>query len=139
MGLEEIKVGQLRYPLRARTRQPMPAGGLFATASDVGRFCQMVANGGTFGQNRYLSEKAVKEMTRRQTGKGMPGYGLGWSVDGSGFGHGGAYATNMHIDAKRGMIMVWMVQQSGGFPGNGGQAQGAFRKAAEEMFKSDAK
>jgi len=28
-----------------------------------------------------------------------------------------------------------MVQQTGGFPGNGGQSQGAFRKAAEETFR----
>jgi hypothetical protein len=54
-------------------------------------------------------------------------------VSGSGFGHGGAYATNMNIDTKRGLITVWMVQHAG-FPKNGDKAQGAFRKAAEEQF-----
>lgn len=137
--LEETRIGQLRYPLDDRKRQPMPAGGLFSTASDVARFCQMVANGGTFEGKRYLSEEAVKEMTRRQTGKGMPGYGLGWQVGGDGFGHGGAHATNMWIDPNRGLIYVWMVQETGGFPGKGGDAQGAFRKAAAERFKNGTK
>ena len=36
--------------------------------SDVGRFCQMVLNGGIFEGKRYLSEAAVKQMTSKQTG-----------------------------------------------------------------------
>src|ERR1700730_12075761 len=47
-GLEETTVAQLKYPLNDRKRQPMPAGGLFSTAADVGRFCQMILNGGTY-------------------------------------------------------------------------------------------
>jgi CubicO group peptidase (beta-lactamase class C family) len=44
-ALEEISVTQLRYPLDDRRRQPMPAGGLFSTAHDLARFCQMVLAG----------------------------------------------------------------------------------------------
>src|SRR6185312_13154001 len=94
--LVEIKITQLKYPLNDRTRQPMPAGGLFSTAADVGRFCQMILNGGTFHGSRLLSEEAVKTMTSKQTGDAVPtGYGLGWSTRDGVFGHGGAYATNM--------------------------------------------
>jgi CubicO group peptidase (beta-lactamase class C family) len=132
-GLEETIVGQLRYPLDDRTRQPMPAGGLFSTASDVARFCQMVLNGGTFGGKRYLTAEAVKQMTSDQTGALKKGYGLGWSTGGGRFGHGGAFATNMSIDANRGLILVWMVQHAG-YPGDGGKAQGAFVRAAEERY-----
>src|SRR5262249_4277776 len=79
--LEEIKITQLKYPLGDRQRQPMPAGGLFSTASDVGRFCQMVLNGGTFQGKRYLSEDAVKQMTSKQTSEAVKeSYGLGWST-----------------------------------------------------------
>jgi len=133
--LEETTVGQLKYPLNDRSkRYPMPAGGLFSTASDVGRFCQMVLNGGTLNGKRYLSEDAVKQMTSKQTGEAVKaGYGLGWSAGGDNYGHGGAFATNMNIDAKRGLITVWMVQHAG-FPGDGGKSQGAFRKAADEQF-----
>jgi CubicO group peptidase (beta-lactamase class C family) len=133
-GLEEIKIGQLKYPLSDRHRQPMPAGGLFSTASDVGRFCQMVLNGGTLEGKRYLSEDAVKQMTSKQTGAAIKvNYGLGWATGGGTFGHGGAHSTNMTIDPKRGLITVFMVQHAG-FPNNGNQAQGTFRKVAEERF-----
>ncbi len=133
-NLEETTVTQLRYPLDDRTRQPMPAGGLFSTAGDLARFCQMILNGGTFKGKRYLSEDAVKQMTSKQTGDALPdGYGLGWSTAGGNFGHGGAYSTNMNIETNRGLITIWMVQHAG-FPGNGDQSSGAFRRAAEETF-----
>ena len=134
--LVETPVTQLKYPLSDRKqRYPMPAGGLFSTASDVARHCQMVLNGGVLNGKRYLSEDAVKQMTSKQTGDALKdAYGLGWSTGGGSFGHGGAYSTNMSIDPKRGLILVWMVQHANGFPGEGGKSQGAFRKAAEERF-----
>ncbi|OAI46968.1 serine hydrolase [Planctomycetaceae bacterium SCGC AG-212-F19] len=137
-GLDEMKITQLRYPLSDRRRQPMPAGGLFSTATDVGRFCQMVLNGGVYAGKRYLSEEAVKQMTSKQTGDLQQNWGLGWSIGGDSFGHGGAHATNMNIDAKRGLITVWMVQHSG-FPGDGGKSHGAFKKAAEDLFENTKK
>jgi CubicO group peptidase (beta-lactamase class C family) len=111
----------------------MPAGGLFSTAGEVGRFCQMILNGGVYQGKRYLSENAVAQMTNKQTGDALKvNYGLGWAT-GTTFGHGGAYATNMTIDPKRGLITVWMVQHAG-FPGDGGKSREAFQKAAEEQF-----
>ena len=133
-GLEETTISQLTYPLSDRKRQPMPAGGLFSTAQDVARFCQMILNGGTLDGRRYLSEAAVKQMTIKQTGDALKeGYGLGWSVNGTQFGHGGAMATNMNIDPERGLISVWMVQHAG-FPGEGGKSRDVFQRAAEARF-----
>lgn len=133
-GLEETTIGQLRYPLEDPTRHPMPAGGLFSTAADVAKFCRIVLNGGTLDGKRYLSEESVREMTRNQTGPAdKGGYGLGWAVNGDEAGHGGALATNMSIDRKRGLILVWMVQHAG-YPGDGGRAQSVFREAAIGMF-----
>jgi CubicO group peptidase (beta-lactamase class C family) len=135
-GFEETTITQLKYPLDDRKRQPMPAGGLFSTAHDLARFCQMVLNGGVFEGKRYLSEAAVKEMTSKQTGDAVKdGYGFGWSTNGKTFGHGGAYATNMTIDTQRGLITIWMVQHAG-FPGDGAKSREAFVKAAEERFGS---
>jgi CubicO group peptidase (beta-lactamase class C family) len=54
---------------------------------------------------------------------------LGWSTGGDGFGHGGAYSTNFWIDAKNGLVLIWMVQHAG-FPNNGSESYGAFSKAA---------
>lgn len=133
-GLEETTISQLKYPLHDRTRQPMPGGGLFSTASDVAKFCQMVLNGGAFEGKRVLSETAVKTMTSKQTGDALKdGYGLGFSTGAGSFGHGGALSTNMTIDADRGLITVFLVQHAG-FPGDGGKSHGTFKKAAEELF-----
>jgi CubicO group peptidase (beta-lactamase class C family) len=135
--LIEIKIGQLKYPLDDRSRQPMPAGGLFSTATDVGRFCQMILNGGKFQGKRYLSENAVKQMATTQIGDpAKGGYGLGWSTHGDGvFGHGGAHATNMTIDPQHRLITVFMVQHAG-FPKDGDTAHGAFQKAALRLYDS---
>jgi CubicO group peptidase (beta-lactamase class C family) len=136
--LVETTISQLKYPLTDRKRQPMPAGGLFSTAADLARFCQMVLNGGVFEGKRYLSEAAVKEMTSRQTPAAVKeNYGLGWSTGGT-FGHGGAYSTNMTIDPQRGLITIFLVQHAG-FPNDGGKSQGEFRKAAEQRFGSSGK
>jgi len=133
-GLEETTITQLRYPLTDRTREPMPAGGLFSTAADVARFCQMMLNRGELNGKRYLSEAAVSQMTTRQTPETVKEkYGLGLSIGEGEFGHGGAYATNMTIDTQHGLIFVWMVQHAG-FPGDGAKSRDAFMQAAKTAF-----
>jgi len=113
--LVPVQIEQLTYPLDDRQhRFPMPAGGLFSTAADVAKFCQMILNGGTFNGRRYVSEKAIHEMTTRQNGTtNEDGYGLGWSVRDGSAGHGGAYKNAMNIDLNTGRILVFMVQQDG--------------------------
>ena len=103
-------------------RMVEPAGGLFSTAADMGRFYAMVANGGELDGNRILSEKGVKEMTTPVSAGGKPiTYGLGWqccteanakmSPLGVGtFGHGGAFGTNGWVDLKRKIVTVFLVQ-----------------------------
>ncbi len=134
-ALETTIISQLIYPLDDRKkRYPMPAGGLFSTAADVAKLCQMVLNGGELKGKRYLSVAAVKQMTSRQTPAALKeSYGIGWSTSGASFGHGGALATNMSIDTQRGLITIWLVQHAG-FVGDGGKAQGVFRQAAEAQF-----
>jgi len=134
-GLVETTVTQLRYPLSNHAnRYPMPAGGLFSTASDTAKFCQMILQQGVYGGKQLLTEEAVKELTSRQTAPDLKdSYGLGFAVGTDWCGHGGAYATNLQIDRKRGLVLVWMVQHNG-FPGDGGKSQDAFRRAALAAF-----
>jgi CubicO group peptidase (beta-lactamase class C family) len=149
-AMVETTIDQLHYPLNDACRYPMPAGGLFATAADVAKFCQMILRGGTTGGRRYLSRAAVAEMTRRQTPATLAeSYGLGWGVQGqpagqinnpaaeqlSGttFGHGGALSTNMTIDPQHGLITVYLVQHAG-FPAGGEGAHAAFVAAARKTF-----
>ena len=112
-GLEETSVSYLKYPLDGTGRYPAPGGGLFSTANDVGRFCQMLANGGSYAGKKYLTKEALREMTIKQTGSLVTNnYGFGLSAsDGSSFGHGGAYKTDMVVD--HGQIRIFLVQQAG--------------------------
>lgn len=134
-GLVETTIGQLYYPLTDRqVRFPMPAGGLFSTANDIARFYRMLLNGGELDGQRYLSPAAMKEITRRQTPETVKdSYSLGFSVSPTTFGHGGAYSTNTVAENDTGLIYIWLVQHAG-FPGEGGKAQDAFRKAARTSF-----
>jgi CubicO group peptidase (beta-lactamase class C family) len=43
-------------------------GGLYSTATDYGRFVQMILNHGQLGGVRILKEQTVREMSRNQTG-----------------------------------------------------------------------
>jgi CubicO group peptidase (beta-lactamase class C family) len=135
MNLEETTISQLIYPLTRRdNRYPMPAGGLFSTATDVATFCRMLLNGGELNGKRYISAAAIKTMSSKQTGDAVKdGYGIGWSTGGTTYGHGGALSTNMTIDTQRGLITVFLVQHAG-FPNDGNKSQGAFVKAAQDAF-----
>lgn len=113
--LKEVPINQLKYPLSDRkSRYPLPAGGLFSTAADMARFCQMLLNGGVFRGRRYLSESAVREMTTKQTPATVPtGYGFGLYLTPNGYKHKGAYNTEMSVDTQRGSILIFLVQYAG--------------------------
>ena len=133
--LEEFRITQLAYPLSDRThRFPIPAGGLFSTAHDTAKFCQMLLNGGELNGRRLLSEKSFNELTKRQTPASVSdNYGLALAIGPDWFGHGGAQATGMEIRPAKGIAFIWMVQH-GGFPGEGAKAQGVFKNWALARF-----
>src|SRR6185437_13728377 len=123
-------------------------GGLFSTARDLSRFCQMLLNGGELAGTRYLSKAAIQEMTRNQLSgmalndiaqsKSSPtdpdGYGLGWFTATAGaFSHGGAYSTHMSVDPQLGLATIWLVQHAG-FPGDGAKSESAFEEVALRVF-----
>src|SRR6266516_888852 len=74
-----------------RDRPPQGNGGLYSTAPDYARFCQMLLNGGTLEGRRYLSAAAMKFFTTPQTGDlptgffqndafGNHGANYGWGI-----------------------------------------------------------
>ena len=135
-GVEATPVTQLSYPLTERIRRhPMPAGGLFSTAADCAKFGQLLLNGGIVRGRRLLSEEAVRRMTTRQTPTDVKeSYGFGLQLDATGYGHGGAYSTNLHVDPARGLVTVFMVQNAGWRTDAGKQIEPAFRAAAAARF-----
>jgi len=127
---------------RPSNRAPSPSGGLFSTASDMGRFYQMILNGGELDGKRIVSKAAVEQMTRIQTKDLVTGFtpgngwGLGWCVvrepqgvtkmlSPGTFGHGGAWGTQGWVDPQKQLICVLMIQR-----GNFGNSDDADLRAS---------
>ena len=111
--LVATRIQYLTYPLDGPGRYAAPGGGLFSTARDVARFCQMLANQGSFEGKTYLTPESVRQMTAKQTGplvENMYGLGISASADGTRFGWDGAYKTNMVVD--HGQIRIFLVQHA---------------------------
>jgi CubicO group peptidase (beta-lactamase class C family) len=143
-GWVEGSIDSLTYPLDGPGRHPMPAGGLFSTAGDMAKFCQMILRGGTVGNTRLLSEASIHAMTTKETPDAIKTpYGYGWTVslglNGEGFGHSGAYCTYMFVDPKADLAAVLMVQHQRGWSGPEEKtvwqsfARAAYEAAAPEL------
>jgi CubicO group peptidase (beta-lactamase class C family) len=157
-GLAEIKINiQTQLPLTSHERTPLPAGGLFSTASDLVKFYQMVLNGGSYNGKQYLSAASVILMTSPQTGGLTTGFtegfawGLGWGVvrqptgvtamlsPGS-FGHGGAYGTQGWIDPKTRTIYILLIQRPRLLPnGDASEIRRVFQQTASDAIADQPK
>ena len=99
--------------------------GLLSTATDYGRFLQMLLNGGVFEGRRLLSRKTVELMTVDHLGvvpfRSGVGMGLGFQVvkdlgqrgePGSvgEFGWGGAYHSTYWVDPREQLVVVYLTQ-----------------------------
>ena len=98
-------------------------GGLCSTTEDYYRFCQMMLNGGKWGDTRILSRKSVELISQNHIqGKSETlGYGLGFGVNSearhltelgsmNAYYWGGFFYTSFVIDPKEDMIAVFMGQ-----------------------------
>jgi CubicO group peptidase (beta-lactamase class C family) len=118
------------------------SGGLFSTAEDYWKFCQMILNGGQSGGKRYLKADTVKLMHTNVLAKGVEvdlyspdtkglGFGLDFAIVQDpaaaktsqgiqSFYWGGAFGTWFWIDPINDMIVIGMIQNtSGSTPGAG--------------------
>jgi CubicO group peptidase (beta-lactamase class C family) len=126
-SLTGVPITYLVEPLDDRIGRHCDAGGgLFSSAADMAKFCQMFLQRGTFAGQRIISEAAITEMTTNQSDAArrslagpkprvdIPnGYGLGWRTYESGtVGHAGAYHTDMRVDFKRELAAIWLVQHA---------------------------
>jgi CubicO group peptidase (beta-lactamase class C family) len=142
-------------------RPPQGNGGLYSTAPNYARFCQMLLAGGTLDGHRYLSADAMKFLTTPQTGNlptgffqndtlGHYGANYGWGIGvcilrqphpgvaatlspGS-FGHGGAWGTQAWVDPVKGVAYVLMVQRSNLPNSDGSEVRRAFQEAAAKAL-----
>jgi CubicO group peptidase (beta-lactamase class C family) len=134
-------------------KHPIPAGGLVSCGADLARLYRMMLNKGELDGKRVLSEKAVAEMTRVQTGDiktgfvdGM-GFGYGWGVvrepkgvtgmlsPGS-YGHGGAFGTQAWLDPVQDLFVVLLIQRTGLQNSDASPMRQALQEAAVAMVKN---
>lgn len=126
--LEEAKVPAI-YDSAREGRYPAANGGLYSTARDYGRFCQMLLDKGAFGGKTYLTPGAVAAMSAVQSGELKTGFtdGNGWGLgccvvrqpqgatamlSPGTFGHGGAYGTQAWVDPVKKVAYILMVQRA---------------------------
>ncbi len=144
-----------------KDRPPQGNGGLYSTAPDYARFCQMLLNNGAFEGHRYLSADAIKFMNTRQTGELPTGFfqndtygnhgmnyawGLGTCIlkiphegvpsmlSPGTFGHGGAWGTQAWIDPVKGVAYVLMVQRSNFPNSDASDVRKVFQQAAADAL-----
>jgi CubicO group peptidase (beta-lactamase class C family) len=111
------------YPSKGPKKLFSGGAGLTSTAEDYARFCQMMLNGGKWGNTRLLSRKTVELMTHDQLGKIGPeqAFGLGFGVAGvktpleelgtpGSYNWGGFFFTGFSVDPKEELIIVFMGQ-----------------------------
>lgn len=144
-----------------RDRPPQGNGGLYSTAPDYARFCQMLLSEGELNGRRYLSPAAMKLLSTPSTGElptgffqsdtyGQHGLKYGWGLGtcvllrshegvaamlspGS-YGHGGAWGTQAWIDPKKGVAYVLMVQRSNFPNSDASDVRREFQQAAFEAL-----
>jgi len=125
-------------PGEALNAYPSGAGGLYSTAGDYARFCQMLLNGGTLDGATILGRKTVELMMMNHLTQLSPpvnefgdaeGFGLGGFVvldvarrgrPGSvgQFGWSGSMSTYFTIDPKEKLISILMLQHQANDSGN---------------------
>jgi CubicO group peptidase (beta-lactamase class C family) len=147
-----VAAPNLLIGLPPHPKHPIPAGGLVSSGADLARLYRMMLNKGELDGKRILSEKAVAEMTRVQTGDiktgfvdGM-GFGYGWAVvrepkgvtemlSAGTFGHGGAFGTQGWIDPANDVFVVLLIQRTGLQNGDASPMRKALQELAVEAVK----
>ena len=145
----------------SRDRPPQGNGGLYSTANDYSRFCQMLLNRGSLDGKRYLSETTYKILTTVQTGDLPTGFfqsqasaqwgaNYGWGIgtcilrtphegvaamlSPGTFGHGGAWGTQAWIDPSKGVAYLLMVQRANFSNSDASDVRLAFQQAAADAL-----
>ncbi len=117
----QILRGQVHDPTAYRMGGVAGHAGLFSTADDLARFCQMLLNGGELDGKRVMSAQTVARMTApivvSETGDTR---GLGWDINSSfssnrgelfplgSFGHTGFTGTSLWVDRVSQTFVVFL-------------------------------
>ncbi len=131
----------------SRDRFPAANGGLFSTAPDYARFCQMILNGGEL-ERQAIPEAGIRQTDdlgpdrrsqdrlhrRERLGPGLvrlrEPQGVTAMLSPGTFGHGGAYGTQAWIDPGKKRIYLLMIQRADYPNSDASEVRRAFQGAA---------
>jgi len=147
----------LHLPPAPGMRPPTGNAGLYSSAHDYARVCQMLLNRGMLAGRRYLSPAAMTFLTVPQTNDlptgffqnptyGQRGADYAWGIatcilknphpgvaamlSPGTYGHGGAWGTQAWIDPVRGVAYILMVQRTNFPNSDASEVRKLFQQAA---------
>lgn len=116
--------GQVHDALANRLGGVAGHAGLFSTAEDLARFCQMLLDGGRFNDVQLFQPDTIRKMTSVQSPEGKPNWrGLGWDIESTfssikgsffsprSYGHTGYTGTSVWVDPETRTFLILLTNR----------------------------
>ena len=116
-------VGQIEDEQARAAKRPVGNAGLFSTAADLARFCEMMLGQGKLGSARVLSERTHERMTRNLLAKPLPARGFCWEMNlkashrpkrlsEKAYGHSGHTGQSVWIDPEKRVYVIVLTNRN---------------------------
>jgi len=117
------EIGQIEDAQARIAGRPVGNAGLFSTAADLARFCEMMLGEGRLGEIRVLSPESHRLMTRNLLAPPLPARGFGWELDVNSlhrptrlskraYGHSGHTGQSIWIDPERQVYVIVLTNRN---------------------------
>ena len=117
------EIGQIEDEQARMAGRPVGNAGLFSTAADLARFCQMMLGGGQLDGVRILSGETHGRMTRNHLQPPLPARGFCWEMDPKAlhrpgrlseraYGHSGHTGQSIWIDPEKQVYVIVLTNRN---------------------------
>lgn len=116
-------IGQIEDAQARLAGRPVGNAGLFSTAADLARFCEMMLGEGRLGEIRVLSPESHRLMTHNLLAPPLPARGFGWELDVNSlhrptrlskraYGHSGHTGQSIWIDPEKQVYVIVLTNRN---------------------------
>ncbi|NLX54156.1 MAG: beta-lactamase family protein [Planctomycetaceae bacterium] len=117
------EIGQIEDEQARCAGRPVGNAGLFSTAGDLARFCEMMLGAGRLDDVHILSPESHRHMTRNQLGPSLTPHGFGWEMDlqslhrprrlsEKAYGHSGYTGQSIWIDPEKQVYVIVLTNRN---------------------------
>ncbi|NLF73560.1 MAG: beta-lactamase family protein [Candidatus Anammoximicrobium sp.] len=117
------EIGQIEDAQARLAGRPVGNAGLFSTAADLARFCEMMLGAGRLGDARILSAESHQQMTRNLLAPPLPARSFGWEMDvhashrpqrlsDKAYGHSGHTGQSIWIDPVKQVYVIVLTNRN---------------------------